>query len=227
MLPNPDNALGNYAFIDAQNLHQSSKHWGWKLDYLKLREFLRGEFNVTVAYLFLGYIHENQEIYRNLQKQGYVLVFKETGEHEEHIKGNCDVEMAMQALIDIPEYNKAVLVTGDSDFTPLVRYLTSNNRLISLLIPNNKIYSNILLRAGKGKIQFLNLLKEKLFAPMFPGQTAEDEVKPRESRRGDKPMLIEEKEEKKPIRRTRAAAKPKVISKISKEQSAEVGIFIE
>ena len=162
-----------YAYIDAQNLHQSSKHWGWKLDYVKFREYLRSEFNVTIAYLFMGYIQENQEIYSNLQKQGYILVFRETSEVEEHIKGNCDVELVMQAMLDFNEYQQAVVVTGDGDFTPLIRHLNNNGKLKNLLIPNRESYSKWLNKTAKGKMTYINLLKSSLFAPMHAGDGEE------------------------------------------------------
>lgn len=162
-----------YAFIDAQNLHQSSKHWGWKLDYTKFREYLRTEFNATIAYLFMGYIQENQEIYSNLQKQGYILVFRETSEIDEHIKGNCDVELVMQAMLDYNEYEQAVVVTGDGDFTPLIRHLNNNGKLKNLLIPNRESFSKWLTKTAKGKMTFINMLKAQLYAPMHSGDTEE------------------------------------------------------
>jgi uncharacterized LabA/DUF88 family protein len=165
-----------YAYIDAQNLHQSSKHWGWKLDYLKLRNYLRSEYNVSVAYLFMGYIQENQEIYSNLQKHGYVLIFKETSEIEEYIKGNCDVEMVMQAMIDINEYDDAVIISGDGDFVSLIRHLISKDKLKELIIPNKNSFSKLLSKATKDKMQYLNIMKQKLFAPMFKGDDGETKL---------------------------------------------------
>lgn len=44
-------------------------------------------------------------------------------------KGNVDAELVLQAMIEYPNYERAIIVTGDGDFGCLVRYLnrTSSN----------------------------------------------------------------------------------------------------
>lgn len=159
---NPKLTANNYAFIDAHNLYMSSQHWGWKLDYAKLRDLLQEYYSVTVAYLFMGYRSENNEVYIDLQKKGYILIFKDTVQKEEEIKGNCDVDLVLHAMIDYNNYNKAVIVTGDGDFASLIRYLYQNEKLETLLVPNQNSYSNFLKRTSKEKIGYLNLLRNKL-----------------------------------------------------------------
>jgi uncharacterized LabA/DUF88 family protein len=167
----------NYAFIDAQNLHQSAKHWGWKLDYLKLREYLRENYGIDVAYLFIGYRPENAEIYSNLQKLGYIIVFKETAESEGAIvKGNCDIELVLQAMIEYQKYDKALIITGDGDFSSFIRYLNQQNKLEMLLVPNRNAYSSFLKKSAKEKIGYLNLLKENLsYEPPKKTKTGDSE----------------------------------------------------
>ncbi len=210
-----------YAYIDAQNLHQSSKHWGWKLDYVKFRQYLRAEFNVTIAYLFMGYIQENQEIYSNLQKQGYILVFRETSEVEEHIKGNCDVELVMQAMLDYNEYQQAIVVTGDGDFTPLIRHLNSNGKLKNLLIPNRESYSKWLNKTAKGKMTYINLLKSSLFAPMHPGDGEEHPVTPQVNHQ-PRPAAKKEVTEKPRQFRYNSRNQPSVIKFYNTETAQEI-----
>jgi len=36
------------------------------------------------------------------------------------VKGNCDAELILQAMIDIDKYEKAVLVSSDGDFACLI-----------------------------------------------------------------------------------------------------------
>ena len=155
-------ADNNYAFIDAHNLYMSSQHWGWKLDYSKLRDLLRENYGVTVAYLFMGYRSENNEVYIDLQKKGYILIFKDTVQKEEEIKGNCDVDLVLHAMIDYNNYDRAVIVTGDGDFASLIRYLYQNDKLEILLVPNQSSFSNFLKRTSKEKLGYLNLLRTRL-----------------------------------------------------------------
>ena len=109
--------LKNYAFIDSQNLNLSIRNLGWKLDFYRFRIYLEEKYKVKVAYLFIGYLPENQDLYNSLQKCGYVLIFKPTLKYKnKKIKGNCDAELVLQAMIDYPNYKKAVVVSGDGDF---------------------------------------------------------------------------------------------------------------
>ena len=46
----------NYAFIDSQNLNLGTQKMGWKMDWKKFREWLKSEYNVEKAFMFIGYI---------------------------------------------------------------------------------------------------------------------------------------------------------------------------
>ena len=66
----------------------------------------------------------NQDLYLMLQKSGFVVVFKEILTMESgEIKGNIDAELILQAMIDYDRYDQALIVSGDGDFTCLLRYL--------------------------------------------------------------------------------------------------------
>ena len=58
----------NYAFIDSQNVNLGIQELGWKLDFRKFRVYLREKYGVKKAYLFIGYLPENQNLYRSLQE---------------------------------------------------------------------------------------------------------------------------------------------------------------
>ena len=68
--------LNNYAFIDSQNLNLGVQSLGWKLNYKRFRIYLTEKYGVSVAYLFIGYLPENQNLYKSLQEDGYLLIFK-------------------------------------------------------------------------------------------------------------------------------------------------------
>ena len=122
--------MNNYAFIDSQNLNLSIKQQGWKLDFKRFRIYLQQKYNVTKAFLFIGYIASNQRLYDTLQSFGYILIFKptmkiSTGE----VKGNVDSELVLNAITEISNYNKAIIVAGDGDYACLVEYLLKQNKL--------------------------------------------------------------------------------------------------
>jgi hypothetical protein len=69
-----DNVETIYAFIDSQNLNLGVNSQGWKLDWRKFRQYLRNKYNVSKAYLFIGYKDGNEELYDSLRKKGYLVV---------------------------------------------------------------------------------------------------------------------------------------------------------
>ncbi|MDO9391830.1 MAG: NYN domain-containing protein [bacterium] len=152
----------NFAFIDSQNLNLAVIDQGWKLDFKRFRVYLKDKYSVTKAFLFIGYVSTNQDLYVALQDYGYILVFKPTlylpnGK----VKGNVDAELVLHTMIEYPNYDKAVIVTGDGDFYCLIDHLKKHNKLEKLIVPDQKRYSS-LLRKFIPEIAFLNPLRNKL-----------------------------------------------------------------
>jgi len=158
-----ENKLNNYAFIDSQNLNLGVQSLGWKLDHRRFRIYLKEKYNVSVAYLFIGYVQANQDLYSFLQAAGYVLIFKPTlPDKDGEIKGNIDADLFLQAMIDYNKYKKAVIVTSDGDFYSLVKYLYKNNKLERVISPYIKTCSVLLKKTAKERIVFMENLQKKL-----------------------------------------------------------------
>jgi len=153
----------NFAFIDSQNLNLGIRSLGWKLDFRRFRRYLSDKYQVSTAYLFIGYIPENQDLYSSLQKDGYTLIFKPTlPDKNGDIKGNVDADLVLQAMIDFDNFNKAVIVTSDGDFYCLVKYLYKQYKLRMVLSPYIDTCSNLLKRSAKEKIVYMANLRQKL-----------------------------------------------------------------
>lgn len=155
-----------YAFIDSQNLNLGVQKFGWKLDWRKFRKFLADDYGVSKAFLFIGYIPENEALYEQMHEAGYAVVLKptfdltkprpevtetpdasgKTGEGEDKdkkpVKGNIDAELVLWAMKEMSNYEQAIIVSGDGDFYCLVEYLESKNRLKYLIAPSAH-YSNL------------------------------------------------------------------------------------
>lgn len=155
--------LKNYAFIDSQNVNLGVQSLGWKLDWRKFRVYLEEKYKVSVAYLFIGYIPQNQDLYSSLQKAGFVLIFKPViPDKDGNVKGNVDADLVLQAMIDYQNYNKAVIVTSDGDFYSLVKYLYEHNKLEKVISPYIETCSSLLKKSSKEKIVFMDNLRKKL-----------------------------------------------------------------
>ena len=153
----------NFVFIDSQNVNLGVRGDGWKLDWKRFRVYLKEHYGVMRAYIFIGFLPENQALYNSLQRYGYILVFKPvTYRKDGKAKGNVDAELVLQVMIDYNEYERAVIVTSDGDFACLVKYLYDQQKLERVLSPNIKGCSVLLKRAAREKIDFLENARAKL-----------------------------------------------------------------
>lgn len=154
----------NYAYIDGQNLHLGIKELGWVLDYKKFRIYLKDKYKVEKAYIFIGYVPENQELYKFLQECGFILIFKPIlmPTDGEKPKGNVDADLVLRAMIDYLSYNEAIIVTSDGDFYSLVEYLYETKKLRIVLSPQKNKCSVLLRKKARDKINFLDYLRDKL-----------------------------------------------------------------
>lgn len=171
-----------YAFIDSQNLNLGTQRMGWKLDWRKFRKFLADKYGVTQAYMFIGYMSENESLYEYMHELGYLVVLKPTIDVSAHhdtdkdgqtkrdghdkdkekplIKGNVDAELVLYAMKELPNYKKAIVVSGDGDFFSLIEYLEQQGKLSHVLTPNWQ-YSS-LLKPFESKIVRLDQLRRQL-----------------------------------------------------------------
>lgn len=171
-----DKKENNYAFIDSQNLNlglsrdvvkKGTKIYsGWKLDYKRFRTYLKDKYHVEKAHLFIGYKMGNEAMYTSLQNMGYVCVFKPTLELANgKTKGNVDAELVLHSMIEFPNYDRAIIVSGDGDFHCLIEYLIQKGKLEKVLVPNEFCYSSLLdhfSASEKNILSFVSQLKDKL-----------------------------------------------------------------
>lgn len=137
-----------YAFIDSQNLNVGTQKFGWKMNWARFRKFLSEEYGVTKAFMFIGYIPENESLYEQMHDAGYMVVLKPTfdvtkprdedqpEEEKKPVKGNIDADLVLWAMKEMSNYQKAIIVSGDGDFYSLVEYLESKKRLLHILTPS-------------------------------------------------------------------------------------------
>ncbi len=117
-------------FIDGANLYSASRNLGFDVDYRNLLAYFRRQTNVVRAYYYSALL--DTEEYSPLKPltdwlayNGYTLVTKTAREFTDalgrrRVKGNMDVELAVDMLELAPRMDHAVLFSGDSDFRRLV-----------------------------------------------------------------------------------------------------------
>ena len=162
-----------YAFIDSQNLNLGTKKMGWKMDWRRFRIMLKEDYGVTKAYMFIGYMSENEQMYEYMHELGFLVVLKPTlditaTEEDKNkddkdkvaVKGNVDAELVLYTMKELPNYAKAIIVSGDGDFYSLIEHLKNVNKLAYVMTPNWQ-YSS-LLKPFEDQIIRLDKLKNKL-----------------------------------------------------------------
>lgn len=155
----------SFAYIDGANLHKGTASLGWKLDYRKLRVWLSEKYGVRTAYLFIGLIPKNKELYKHLQEVGFTLIFKEViYDGDGKPKGNCDADLVLQATRDMYEekFDKAIIVTSDGDYAGLVKFLQEKQKLLAVVSPSNEKKCSILLKRTGVKIGYINDQRPRL-----------------------------------------------------------------
>ena len=130
------------------------------MDWRKFRRFLANEYDVTKAYMFIGYVPEFEPLYDQMHDAGYMVVLKPTfdvtrpqeeaphetkteqAEEKKPVKGNIDADLVLWAMKEINNYDQALLVSDDGDFFGLVEYLAEQGKLKKLLTPTQH-YSSL------------------------------------------------------------------------------------
>jgi len=148
----------NVAYIDGANLHNGIKSLSWEFNYAHFRVWLREKYGVEQAYLFLGMVSKYKELYRELQEQGYTLIFKEViYDNKGKAKGNCDADIVVLAMQDAYEnrFNNAILVSSDGDYAPLVKFLMSRQKITAIVSPYETKKCSVLLKRTDVKIAYI------------------------------------------------------------------------
>ena len=130
-------------FIDGANLYAASKSLGFDIDYRKLLASFQKRGYLLRAYYYTALI-EDQEYSSNrplidwLDYNGYKVVTKPAKEFTDSmgrrkIKGNMDIELAIDAMEQCHTADHLVIFSGDGDFTTLVEALQRRGRKVSVV----------------------------------------------------------------------------------------------
>jgi len=120
------------AFIDGSNFHATTKSLGYEVDFEKLLNLLKNSGRMVRAYYYTA-LPDGAD-YAPIRKlsdwldyNGYTLVTKQTREFTDNetgrrrIKGNMDMELALDMLKLAPHIDHAILFSGDGDFCRLLK----------------------------------------------------------------------------------------------------------
>lgn len=167
-------------FIDGANLYAASRHLGFDVDYRNLLEYFRGKTHVLRAYYYSALL--DSEEYSPLRPltdwlayNGYNLVTKTAREFVDaagrrRLKGNMDVELAVDMLELAPRLDHAILFSGDSDFRRLVEAVQRQGVRVSVVSSVRTVPPMIADELRRQADQFVELAD---IAPEFTRRTTD------------------------------------------------------
>lgn len=153
-----------YVFIDAANILYSQQTLHWKVDYEKLKKYFEAECHLKGIYFYTGRVGDNEKqnsFIKRLEYLGYVVKAKEVKrirleDDTFEWKGNLDVELTIDVLGNINNFDTLILMSGDSDFAALLDTVKAQKKRVIVMSTKGHISKEFLDRA-----KYINLKKLK------------------------------------------------------------------
>jgi uncharacterized LabA/DUF88 family protein len=166
-----------YVLIDASNVWNAIKSARKFIDYKKLKDYFENnleaknirffyydafpeegtrEYDVSKKHNFYTYLKKGLGFTVRKKKLKLVHITNDDGEKEVKEKGNMDVEMTIDLVEKIDEYDAVFLFSGDVDFLALANYLKRHNKKIYIFSTKGNI-SNELKTGGSGYFELKDM----------------------------------------------------------------------
>ncbi len=130
-------------FIDGANLHAAARALGFDIDYKRLLRHFQDQCHLIRAFYYTALV-EDQEysplrpLVDWLDYNGFTMVTKPTKEFTDatgrrKIKGNMDIELAIDVMEMASHLDHVVLFSGDGDFRRLVEAVQRRGLRVSVV----------------------------------------------------------------------------------------------
>jgi len=124
----------------------------------------RGKHMNDAALLLISRHLQRVRFYLKLQTFGYELYLKPVKLYEQddgttRRKANCDVEMAFYLTKEKENFDRVIILSGDGDFLPVLKYLRSNGKEVIILARGPRTAREIRQFAGSNFRDFVRLEK--------------------------------------------------------------------
>ena len=130
-------------FIDGSNLYAAAKSLGFDIDYKLLRQEFMRRGKMLRAFYYTALL-ENDEyspirpLVDWLHYNGFTMVTKPAKEYTDSmgrrkVKGNMDIEIAVDEKENAQHVDRVVLFSGDGDFRPLIEALQRKGVRVSVV----------------------------------------------------------------------------------------------
>jgi len=166
-------------FIDGANLYAATRSLGFDIDYRKLLDYFGTQLHLIRAYYYSALL-ETEE-YSPLKPLTDWLAYNKPAKEftdaqgKRRIKGNMDIELAIDMLELAPRLDHVILFSGDSDFRRLVEAVQRKGVRVSVVSTIKTSPPMIADELRRQADQFLDLAD---IAPEFSRRAAEPRSRP-------------------------------------------------
>lgn len=144
-------------FIDVANVVYSLNDLGWKIDYKKLQSYFKDNGKLVDIYFYYSTHKENvgqANLLEMLARKGFKTVIKDVKvirrkDGSSLYKGNCDVELTIDMIDTLAAYDTAILMSGDSDFAPLIKYVQKRGKKVLVISSRDHISKELIEASDK------------------------------------------------------------------------------
>jgi uncharacterized LabA/DUF88 family protein len=156
-------------FIDGANLYATAKSLGFDIDYKRLLKEFQGRGKLIRAFYYTALV-EDQEyssirpLIDWLDYNGFSVVTKPTKEFVDalgrrKVKGNMDIELAVDAMEMAEHLDHIVLFSGDGDFRSLVEAVQRKGVRVSVVSTNSTQPAMIADELRRQADEFIDLMQ--------------------------------------------------------------------
>ena len=180
-------------FIDAANIFYSQRTLGWRISYERLKEYFEQECVVTNVYVYTATESTSKEqtkFVSMLERNDFIVRTKPVkkirlagGAYQ--WKGNLDIELTMDMIQNLSSYDTAILMSGDSDFAPLIDHIKSQHKRILVMSVKGHVSKELLERA-----KYINLKKLRHNIELVE----ENKIPPHKAGRGSSITMVAQQE---------------------------------
>jgi uncharacterized LabA/DUF88 family protein len=130
-------------FIDGSNLYAAARALGFDIDYKRLLEAFKGHGRLVRAFYYTALVDDTdyspiRPLVDWLDYNGYTMVTKPTKEFTDtagrrKIKGNMDIELAVDVMEMAEHLDHIIIFSGDGDFRKLIEAVQRKGVRVSVV----------------------------------------------------------------------------------------------
>jgi uncharacterized LabA/DUF88 family protein len=165
-------------FIDSANLYYAASTANLKIDYFQIARWFQDNCKLAGLNFYTAYDpadSKQHDFFSDLEQAGYRVIKKPIKIFEGSTKGNMDIELAVDALLQSSLYDTLILVSGDSDFRYLVQALEGLGKQTIILGIGG--FTSYELHQEADNYFFLNRIAEVWQKPTRKRGAKKDEIK--------------------------------------------------